>query len=217
MIITVGGEKGGAGKTTIAVHLAALCVAEGIDTLLVDADEQQTANRWSMRRSELHPEAPLIRCVSLHGNKIHKELADLGERYAMVIVDTGGRDSSELRCGLVVSDQIVLPVRPEQFDFWTLPTMEGLIERARPANDRLKVSIVLNQIPHQNRDTALAEAASWISVECPTLPTTMIPVIGRAAFGRANAEGLAVTEMPRRDAKAATEALRLYREIINGA
>jgi cellulose biosynthesis protein BcsQ len=34
MIITVGGEKGGAGKTTIAVHLAALCVAEGIDTLL---------------------------------------------------------------------------------------------------------------------------------------------------------------------------------------
>jgi chromosome partitioning protein len=61
MIITVGGEKGGAGKTTIAVHLAALCVAEGIDTLLVDADEQQTANRWSMRRAELHPEAPLIR------------------------------------------------------------------------------------------------------------------------------------------------------------
>src|SRR3954471_11589905 len=104
MILAIGGEKGGSGKTTIAVHIAAIGAAEGKDVLLVDADPQQSAAQWTARRADLHPEATPIRCVSLHGNRIQGEIADLGRRYELVIVDTGGRDSPELRCALVVAN-----------------------------------------------------------------------------------------------------------------
>jgi chromosome partitioning protein len=215
MMITIGGEKGGGGKTTLAVHLAALCAVRGDDVLLVDADPQQSAARWVERRAEMHPDAPGVRCVTRTGKRIDRDLADLGRRYAVVIIDTGGRDSLEMRSALLVSDRIVLPVRPEQFDCWTLPTMARIVDEVGTFNQRLVVSVVLNQIPHQVRETAIKETMDWIEAECPTLPSKPLPIVGRAAFGRANAEGLAVTEMPKVDPKARTEIMAFFREVTN--
>lgn len=215
MMITVGGEKGGGGKTTLAVHLAALHALRGDDVLLVDADPQQSAARWVERRAEMHPEAVEIRCVTRTGKRIDKDLADLANRYSVVIVDTGGRDSLEMRSALLVSDRIVLPVRPEQFDCWTLPTMARIVDEVSTINSRLIACVVLNQIPHQVRDSAIRDTIGWIEAECPSLPSRPVPIVGRAAFGRANAEGLAVTEMPKVDPKARTEIMALYREIAH--
>jgi chromosome partitioning protein len=215
-IVVIGNEKGGCGKTTIAVNIAALAVAEGLDVLLVDADPgQQSSARWAARRLESHPEAPPVRCVSLTGRDISKNLADLGTRYDVVIVDTGAEDSSELRASAIVAERLVVPVQPEMLDLWTLPTVETLYERARTFNSNLTPVLVINRVPYQVADITVRDTAAWIKENVPGFASaSMVPLIGRAAHGRAVGEGLSVIEMTRRDPKASQEMRRLYRQVM---
>jgi chromosome partitioning protein len=216
-IIVVGNEKGGTGKTTIAVNLAGMAALQGVDVLLVDADPgQQSSAKWVARRREFHAEAKTISCVVLTGKTLDVELQDFARRYALIIVDTGAVDSAELRGAATVADLFIIPVQPEQFDFWTLPTAEALYEKARRFNPRLAARIVLNRIPYQTVEQCLSDADSFLAENVPALPRDIVPVIGRTAYGKANAEGLAVHEMPKRDPKAASEMQRLYREVIDG-
>lgn len=217
MIIVVGNEKGGTGKTTVAVNLAAMAVRNGHDVLLVDADPgQQSAAKWVARREEGHGEAPAIQCVTLTGKNIEGRVRDLQKRYRLVIIDTGAVDSQELRACAVVADRFVVPVQGEAFDFWCLPTVEHIFSSAQKYNDRLRCKIILNRIPHQLLSVAPKEAESWVLENTPSLPSRVLPVVSRTAYGKASAEGLAVWEMPKRDPKAATEMQRLYREVIDG-
>jgi chromosome partitioning protein len=215
-IILVGNEKGGTGKTTISVNLAGMAALQGLDTLLVDADPgQQSAAKWTARRREFHPEAKPLHCVSLTGKRLDIELEDLARRYQVIVVDTGAEDSAELRAAATVANLILVPVQPEQFDFWTLPTMEQIYQRAQRLNPDLRAKIVLNRIPHQTVNQATADARTFLTENVPGLPADVVPVIGRTAYGNANAEGLSIHEH-KRDPKASSEMQRLYREVFDG-
>src|SRR6266705_1454279 len=117
MILVIGSEKGGCGKSTLAINLVVMSAREGIDTLLVDADIQGSCNEFSQRRDELAI-APRIQVMMKQGRNLHRELADLQHRYQRIIVDTGGRDSPELRSSLLVAHTVLLPVQPTQLDLW---------------------------------------------------------------------------------------------------
>jgi chromosome partitioning protein len=215
-IIVVGNEKGGTGKTTLAVNLAGMAALQGVDVLLVDADPgQQSSAKWVARRRDFHPEAAKVSCIVLTGKTLDIELQDLAHRYGLIIVDTGAVDSVELRAAATVANLLVVPVQPEQFDFWTLPTMESLYEKARRFNSKLEAKIVLNRCPYQTVEQCMTDADTFLSEHVPGLPRDLVPVVGRTAFGKANAEGLAIHEYPKRDPKAASEMQRLYREIID--
>jgi chromosome partitioning protein len=215
-IILVGNEKGGTGKTTISVNLAGMAALQGLDVLLVDADPgQQSAAKWTARRREFHPEAKTLHCVSLTGKRLDVELEDLARRYQVIVVDTGAEDSAELRAAATVASLVLVPVQPEQFDFWTLPTMEQIYQRAQRLNPDLRAKVVLNRIPYQTADQAITDALAFLGEHVSGLPRDLIPVIGRTAYGKANAEGLAIHEYPKRDPKAASEMQRLYREVFN--
>lgn len=95
MLVLVANEKGGVGKTTIAVNLAAMCVLAGKETLLVDTDKQESASAWAGVRHENEVE-PTVTCVAKTG-KVGYDLAKLKEKFDVVIVDAGGRDSIEMR------------------------------------------------------------------------------------------------------------------------
>lgn len=215
MLIVVGNEKGGCGKTTLAVHLAAAAAHAGRDALLVDSDPgQQSAARWAARRREAHPEANAVRCVSLTGRAIRDELEDLTRRYQVVVVDTGAEDSPELRAAVTVAGVLVIPLQPEPLDLWTLPTMEALVARARSFNPSLRVVVAVNRIPHQLAAQTPQEIAGWIAENTPQLAAPpIVPIVGRTAYGRAIGEGLAVHETPRPDLKATREMEALYQEV----
>jgi chromosome partitioning protein len=218
MIIAVGNEKGGVGKTTVSVNLAGIAARAGKDVLLVAADpRQQSAAKWTDRRREYHPDAAPLRCVSLTGRTLDRELEDLTRRYEVIIVDTGAEDSAEMRAAATVADLLLIPVLAEQFDFWALPTVEQVFVRASQINPKLGCKVVLNRIPHQTVKATIQQAIDFISENVPGLPTDLIPLIARAAYGNANAEGLAVHEMPHRDVKAVSEMQRLYREVFTYA
>lgn len=215
MITVVGGEKGGSGKTTIATMLTAMRATGGHDVLLVNADPQPSAAYWLDQRRFYHPDAKRLMCVTVKGDKIHNELRDLEQRYGTLVVDTGGRDSPELRNALIVATRVVLPVRPEQFDLETLRKMEELVAQASVFNKQLDVRVILNQVPAQSRDAAVKEVRDWMVDNTPRLPGINAVMGFRAAYGRANAEGLAVVEMRKKDTKACSEAMRVYREAFN--
>ncbi len=214
-VVVIGNEKGGTGKTTCAVNLAAHAAGAGLDVLLVDADPgQQSAARWAAVRRELQPTRPQVRCVSLHGGHIRAELADFAARYGAVVVDTGASDSAELRAATLVADVLVVPVQADDLDLWALPTMELIYDGARALNPKLRVVLALNRVPHQATHS-VDEIRAWMADNTPKLPAAdMVTLVGRAAYGRASGMGLGAAEMPKADAKATAETAALYKEVF---
>lgn len=214
MILTVGGEKGGPGKTTIATNLAALASLNKIDVLLVNTDPQDSAGSWASNRGALHPEKKSISCISLRGEMIAKDIQDLSKRYQLLIIDAGGRDSIELRAALVVTDLLLIPIRPSQLDVWTLPKLNEILAMVAPINPTLKTYVLANQVHPTSFDRARTDLRNLLD-NYPRLTLLRTFIGSRAAYQNAICEGLSVNEMPNRDVKATSEILNLYGEIFD--
>lgn len=212
MILLIGGEKGGTGKTTIATNLAAMRANAGRDVLLVDTDIQGSASFWVQTRDEANI-VPRVANVQKFGKNLANELSDLATRYQDIIIDAGGRDSAELRASLVRADMAIIPVQASQFDLWTLDRMDEMVKLARSYNDKLQVKILISRASTNPGVPDAGNAAELVGeFETFTLVDTIIR--DRIAFRRAAAEGKGVAEMydPAID-RAAFEINKLYKEI----
>ena len=119
MITTVGGTKGGSGKTSAATNLAIMRIRAGRKTLLVDVDEQRSASEFVEQREALgHGTLP---CVQLVGQNVVAQLRVLAPNYDDIIVDTGGRDTQSERSALLASDVLLLPFQPGNYDLGRSP------------------------------------------------------------------------------------------------
>ena len=98
MIILIGGEKGGTGKTTLAISLAALRAMDGKDVLLIDTDRQSSALYRSRKQTEAG-HSPRIPCIQLFGKGLQPEVLDLSSRYDDIILDVP-EEGIRLSCGL---------------------------------------------------------------------------------------------------------------------
>ena len=127
MIVLIGGEKGGAGKSTIACNLAVFLASQEQDVLLLDADPQKTSSTWAYRRSKITDlDLPKLNSAEKTGD-IYETVMDFSRRYNFIIVDSGGRDSTELRSGLIACDIFYTPIKPSQIDIDTLAKMNELL------------------------------------------------------------------------------------------
>lgn len=210
-IILIGGEKGGTGKTTLAVNIAAARARDGHDVLLVDTDPQGSASYWAAAREEAGIE-PRVASIQKFGKTLANELKDLSKRYEEIIVDAGGRDSIELRSGLVVADKAYVPIQASQFDVWTLDQMDKLVSQAQSLNTGLKVYVVINRASPNPVVEETKEARELLE-EFENLELLSLVIRDRIAYRKAVREGMAVSELPRRDSKACAEIDLLYREI----
>ena len=214
-IILVGNEKGGSGKTTTAVNMAAASAGTGRETLLVDADpKQQSSARWNTRRRSAGAGEP-ISCVTLIGPSIGEELLGLARKYETIIVDTGAEDSRELRSASIVADVLVVPVGPDTVDLWAVPHAESVFEKARAYNRKLRPFIALTRV-HPRSVNPVAEFRRWLAEHAEAfadIPVSML--VARAVYSRAFEMGCGVMEMPRPDAKAASEMAALWKEVLH--
>ena len=214
MIILFGGEKGGTGKTSLTVNLAAMRARAGYDVLLVDADRQESAAAWSAVRDQAGVE-PRVPVVQKFGSSLAQEVKGLAEKYQDVIIDTGGRDSTELRAALVVADRFFVPIRPSQFDLWALEKVTVLVEECRPINPNLEAIVLVNLASTHPRVEELAETREYLDeLDGVSLARTVLRE--RIAFRRAARDGLAVVELRPADPKATAEMESLYAEVFNG-
>lgn len=145
MILVLGGEKGGSGKSCIAQNLTVWLQRKKHDVLLLDADPQATSLDWARER-EQNPDLLDIQVETAHGD-IRKTLLDRAKRYEMIVVDAGGADSVALRSALTVATHALLPFRPKRRDLKTLPHVEEMITLAKSVNHGLIARAVITQAP----------------------------------------------------------------------
>lgn len=145
MILVLGGEKGGSGKSCLAQNLAVWLHKRKHDVLLLDADPQGTSLDWARER-EQNPDLPDIVVETANGD-IRKTLIDRSKRYEMIVVDAGGADSVALRSALTVATHALLPFRPKRRDLKTLPHVEEMINLAKSVNHNLIARSVITQAP----------------------------------------------------------------------
>lgn len=208
MIVLIGGEKGGTGKTTIATNLAAVRASRGADVLLVDTDKQGSASFWTAIREDLE-DAPRVACVQIFGKSVTGQVRDLSERYSEIIIDAGGRDSTELRAAMVIADQLFVPLQASQFDVWTLERMDELVEQVQSINTELRTSVVINRAsPHPK--VRESDEARQLLADFEHLHFGGTIIHDRIAFRRAASEGHSVMEMEPPDPKACAEIESLY-------
>lgn len=213
MIVLIGGEKGGTGKTTLATNLAAMRALAGFDVLLIDSDPQGSANFWTQNRDELEIQ-PRVACVQKLGKGLAMEIKDLAKRYQDIIVDAGGRDSVELRSALVVVNKVYIPIQPSQFDVWTLTAMNNLVETAQGFNPMLQAKVIICRAS-TNPSVQESEETRKLLADFPNLESLALIIKDRIAYRKAAKEGVAVTELKPKEIKASDEMTVLYNEIFN--
>ena len=145
MIILVGGEKGGSGKSCLAQNFAVYLQQQNRDILLLDADPQGTTTDWIKERDE-NSDLRNIPSVQASGN-IRQVLDDLSRRYQDIIIDAGGQDSEALRSAMTIATHMLLPFRPKRWDLKTLVHVEQLIKLAKAVNPELVTKAVITQCP----------------------------------------------------------------------
>lgn len=213
MIVLIGGEKGGPGKTTIATNLSAIRTQRASDLLLMDTDKQPTASYWCSLRED-HQIEPRVASIQKFDKAVRSETLELKTKYEDIIIDAGGRDSPELRSALLVAEKAVFPLRPSQFDLWTLGRMNTLVETAQEFNENLKAYVVINQASPNPAVKEVDEAKELIQ-EFSVLKLMKTTICERIAYRRAAIRGMAVTEYKPEDSKAVEEMINLYEEIFN--
>ena len=212
MIVLIGGEKGGTGKTTIATNLAALRALTGSDVLLVDTDPQGSASYWTTSRAE-NDIKPRVACIQKFGEGLQQELQDLANRYQDIIVDAGGRDSVELRAAMLVAHKTYVPIQASQFDIWTLSQTNDLIVTAQVFNPNLRAWVVINRGSTNPSVKEIPEAVE-IMGDFEHLGLATSVVRDRIAYRKAVRDGLSVVEMKPPDAKASREINAFYVEVF---
>jgi chromosome partitioning protein len=208
MIIGVLNQKGGVGKTTIAVNLAAVCAKAQSRVLLVDADPQGSAMSWSAAR-EL---APLFPVIGMAKPTLHKDLPEIAKDYDVVIIDGAPRVNELGRAAIMASDLVVIPVQPSPYDVWASAEIVGLINEARVFKENLKAVFVVNRKIVNTaigRDVATALAGFG-------MPISQAHMCQRVVYAESAGRGLSVMEVEPKG-EAAREMARLAQSVIFGS
>lgn len=193
-IITVFNQKGGAGKTTVSVHLAGALGLRGARALIVDMDEQNTATRWVGQADEEHPfPAAIMNLAALDGS-MHREVKKQIDRYDFIVIDCPPAVHSQApMSALLISDLGIIPVVPSPADLWATVMAKELANKTRGLNDTLHVRVLANAV---QRRTSLARDAIEILGEDDDIPLMKSMIGARSAFRECQAIGATVHRVP---------------------
>lgn len=194
--------KGGAGKSTLAVNLAAEYQRRKHRVLVVDADPQGTARVWAEVAAERQQPAPTVIAM---GKDLHRpgQLDRVAAAFDTVIIDCPGRDGAVVRAALMVADLVLIPCGASPADAWALQQSLDLVDEARGLRPHLAARVVITR----RRATNLGKNARSDLV-ASGVPLLGVELAERVAYQVAMGEGRGVTTMTGQ-----TEAVREIREL----
>jgi chromosome partitioning protein len=179
-VVSFVAQKGGAGKSTLAVSLAVAAQERGLKVTILDLDQQRTARRWFERREAAAPEV-----AALDSTQLPAALAALKQRCDLVVIDTAGADAPAAKAVMMASDLCLIPARPSVADIEAAqPTIHALHRLGRP------FAFVLNACP-PSKNIRLLDAFRALQLMGAVAGVAMA---NRADHVDALAQGLGVTE-----------------------
>lgn len=184
MIISLLNQKGGVGKTTLAVHLAEVLSRLDKSVLLVDADPQGSALDWAANR----PDDPRFPVIGLPKPTLHRELPAIAKNHDFVLIDGPPRVNELARAAIMASDVVLIPVQPSPFDVWAAKEIVDLLQEASAFKDNIKSAFVINR---KIVNTAIGRDVVEALASYP-LPVLKTSVGQRVAFAESAAQGLTV-------------------------
>jgi len=202
--ISIISQKGGAGKTTLAIHLAGVATNTGLSALILDADPQATASQWNYWRGGAEPEVVDCASPTLLPRKV-QQAADLGAD--LVIIDTPPHADIMAREACRIADLILIPCRPQAFDLSAIETTAELVKAAG------KPAFVLFMGGPQRAPTTYRDARELLEgskgVEGMGVPVAPVMLTLRAIYHHSTAQGKTAMEVEP-EGKAAEEIASLW-------
>ena len=152
MIISFVSQKGGSGKTTLCVNMAALAFKNNVSVAIIDLDPQASSSSWSAARED---NLTVVSCHPPFLDKTIQSLLDKG--YTLIFIDTPPHNSTATANAIKTSDFVVVPVRPSSFDLVATTSTLDLIKA-----NTIPSGAVLNAIPS---GTTVANGAEDFLIE----------------------------------------------------
>ncbi|MGH6916402.1 MAG: ParA family partition ATPase [Geminicoccaceae bacterium] len=185
-VISITQQKGGAGKTTLAVQLGVAWLVSGRRVAMLDVDPQASLSTWfNLRRRRLGDDAGGLVVHGLSGWRLGSELRRLRDAFDHILVDSPPHAEIELKTAIREADLALLPCQPSALDVWaTKPTLEYA------KSERTAALLVLNRVPPRGRAAAMIRA----DIEAAGWPLAATSLGNRQAFAASIGEGRGVAE-----------------------
>ncbi|MBV9950287.1 MAG: AAA family ATPase [Myxococcales bacterium] len=197
MIIAIAGQKGGVGKSTVAICLAVAHLQRGARVLLVDADPQGTVRTWAEVAREQGEELPTVLPM---GARMHEtgQLRALAADHDVTVIDLPPRLGDVQRSALLVADVVVLPCGASAADAWALAASLEFVREARAEHEGLHACVLITR---KQRRTALGRNARQV-LSASGLQVLETELAFRVAYQEALATGQGISTFAPRDAGA---------------
>jgi len=200
-VITIAQQKGGAGKTTVAAHIAVALSQKGNRVAIVDIDPQGSLSHWHRIREERFGEGYTgLTFNSLSGWRVGSEVTRLRKQQDFIIIDSPPHTETEARTAIRSADLIIIPVQPSPTDLWAT---QATLDLAK--SEKIPVRVVLNRVPANSR------LAPIIAAELPELADSTLG--SRVLFAASLLEGRCATEVDP-SSLASQEVKALVKEIM---
>jgi len=198
MIIEIGHEKGGVGKSTMAINLAAYLAMQKYKTVLVDTDESGSSSRWGELRTH--------RGLEQHFTIVDKSIdptahiLKLSEVYDVVVVDVGAGDYARLSEMSRIVDLWIAPTGVGQKEGDSNANLVEAFEKANHKHKNGKIPLVMafNKTPSASNSTEAQLASDALQEFAPSLTILESRICDRKVWRDADREGKSIFEMPQR-------------------
>lgn len=214
-VIVFGAEKGGVGKTTLALSFAQKAAYMGVDVVLLDTDRQKTASNWAELRAQETALSPLS-VLAHSANPLH-EIASLAKRYDLVVVDIGAQNYKVLLECALLSDMYIVPTSTSGLDLDSVEDFYRLLMKvtASAPGKRDLVKVVLNKVPPHPSSVETQRTIDRLKASDIGVLKSIIPL--RSAWRSMANTGRAVSELTGKnlDPRAGAEINALYDEVVS--
>ena len=211
MKIGITNLKGGVGKSMISQNLAVCFAHMGYKVCIVDTDETRATEKWSALREDGLPGILVVGV--LESENLSKTIQSLGKDYEIVIIDGTPNLSEMVTRIIMVSDVLLIPIRPGASDFRTMTEFYQRYKQAEAFREHIPAYFVLNEYNDAlNIHKGIRDVLQAQYGDIPILETT---IKNRVAYGETSAQGIGVYEYA--DDKAKVEMVSLTNEVLGVA